>query len=98
MNRILQIEIGEYKERESAVFSIVKEGSVLKERKDGTPIRERPKNSFSPEVKPVETLSKKTSTNASHTFMEKSNLKDSAVMKESLVNELNPMYLFFYLG
>ena len=41
MNRLLQIEIGEYKEREIAVFSIVKEGSIIKERKETTPLKEK---------------------------------------------------------
>jgi hypothetical protein len=32
LNKILQIEVGEYKERESVMFSMVKEASIIKER------------------------------------------------------------------
>lgn len=32
MNKILQIEIGEFKERESVMFSMVKEASIIKEK------------------------------------------------------------------
>ena len=52
LNRILQIEVGEYKERESAVFSIVKETSMLKERKELSPFKDIPvKDKPSPELK-----------------------------------------------
>ena len=33
MISLLQIELGEFKDRETAVFSIVREGSLLKEKK-----------------------------------------------------------------
>lgn len=37
VNKILQIELGEYKEKESAMFSMVKEASLIKEKKDVIP-------------------------------------------------------------
>lgn len=67
MNRILQIEVGEYKERESVLFTIVKESSLIKERKDASPLKERLRDPI-PSMQQLDSPSKKASTNASRTF------------------------------
>jgi hypothetical protein len=58
---MLQIEVGEFKDRQTAVFSIIKEGSLVKERKE----EPSPERRAVETVRVAETMSKKTSTNAS---------------------------------